>query len=77
MWRTQSPVQRVHRSEAVGVKLITHIHLLPRLRMSGAIALIPLYAFRAWTGKTLLMWVNGYMFDVPLSICMQFLPQNY
>ena len=30
-----------------GVKLTTHLHLVPRLRMSGAIPLIPLYAFMA------------------------------
>ena len=35
------------------VKLTAHLHLVPRLRMSGAIPLLPLYAFRVWTGKTL------------------------
>jgi len=30
--------------------LTTHIHIAARLRMSGAILLLPLYAFMAWTG---------------------------
>jgi hypothetical protein len=34
-----------------GVQLSTHIHLVPRLKMSGAIPLLPLYAFMALTGK--------------------------
>ena len=29
----------------------THLHLVPRLRMSGAVPLLPLYAFMAWTRK--------------------------
>jgi len=41
-----------------GMKLTTHIHLLPRLRMSGAVPLIPIYAFVAWTGKILHFCVN-------------------
>jgi hypothetical protein len=35
---------------AQGVKLTTHFHLALRLRMSGAIPLLPLSAFMAWTG---------------------------
>jgi hypothetical protein len=35
-----------------GVKLTTHLHLVPRLRVSGAIPLLPLYAFMPWTCKT-------------------------
>ena len=34
-----------------GAKLTTHFHLVPRLRMSGAILLLPLHAFMALTGK--------------------------
>jgi len=34
------------------VKLITHLHLAHWLRASGAIPLIPLYAYKVWTGKT-------------------------
>jgi hypothetical protein len=30
-----------------------HLHLVPRLRMNGAIPLLPLYAFMAWTGTAL------------------------
>jgi hypothetical protein len=37
-----------------GVKLNTHIHLVPRLRMSGAVPLLPLHAFITWTSKTFL-----------------------
>jgi hypothetical protein len=32
------------------VKLTAHLHLLPRLRMNGAISRLPLYAFMEWTG---------------------------
>jgi hypothetical protein len=34
-----------------GVKLTTRLHLMPRLRMSGVIHLLALYAFMAWTGR--------------------------
>jgi hypothetical protein len=33
---------------------ITQLHQVPRLRMSGAMPILPLYAFMTWTGKTLL-----------------------
>jgi hypothetical protein len=36
------------------MKLTTYFHLVPRLRMSGAIRVLPPYAFMAWTGTTLL-----------------------
>jgi hypothetical protein len=36
-----------------GVKLTTHFYLIPRLRMSGAVPLLRLYTFMAWTGRTL------------------------
>jgi hypothetical protein len=32
---------------------LLNIHLVPRLRINGALPLLPLYAFMAWTGKTL------------------------
>jgi hypothetical protein len=35
------------------VRLTTHLDLVPKLRMSGATPLLPLYAFMAWTGTTL------------------------
>jgi hypothetical protein len=37
----------------LGVKLTTYLHLVPRLRVSGAIILFPLYAFMAWRQRTL------------------------
>jgi len=37
-----------------GEKFTTHIQLLPRWRMSGAILLLPLYAFMTWAGTILL-----------------------
>ena len=33
--------------------LTTLLHVLPKLRTSGAMPLLPLYAFLAWTGKNL------------------------
>jgi hypothetical protein len=35
------------------MKLTTDLHLVPMLRMSGAIPLLPLYAFMTWAGRTL------------------------
>jgi len=32
--------------------MTTHLRLVSRQRMSGAISLLPFYAFLAWTGKT-------------------------
>ena len=34
-----------------GTKLTAHLHLGLRLRISGAISLIPIYAYMAWAGK--------------------------
>jgi hypothetical protein len=36
----------------LGQKLFTHPHLVLSLRLIGAIALLPLYAFRTWTGTS-------------------------
>jgi hypothetical protein len=33
------------------VKLTTHLHLVPRLRMGGVIPQLPIYGFMAWRGK--------------------------
>jgi len=41
-----------------GMKLTTHLHLVPRLSMSGAVPLLPIYAFIAWTGKILTFCIN-------------------
>lgn len=35
------------------MKLTTHVHQVPMLRMSGSIPQLPLYAFMTWTGETL------------------------
>jgi hypothetical protein len=35
-------------SKAMGVKLTTHLHLVPRSRMHGNILPFPQYAFTAW-----------------------------
>jgi len=37
----------------LGMKLTTNLHLMPRLSMSGFIPLLHLYAFMAWTEKTI------------------------
>jgi hypothetical protein len=42
-----------------GVILPTHVHLVPRIRMNGAIPLLPLYTFTAWTGMTLPFTCNS------------------
>jgi hypothetical protein len=42
-----------HRQSGQEVKITTHLHLVLRLRMNGAIPLLPLYSFMVWTGKTL------------------------
>ena len=36
-----------------GHEFATHLRPVPRLRMNGAIPLLPLYAFMAWTGTSL------------------------
>lgn len=38
-------------SRGRGVNLTSHLKLVPRLSMSGAIPLLPLHAFVAWTDK--------------------------
>ena len=35
------------------VKLTTHLHLVPRVRMNGGTLLLPLYAFMPWAETTL------------------------
>jgi hypothetical protein len=51
---TQRPVQREPGGSFLGVKRpvfqVDHRYLVPRLRMSGALPLLPLYAFIASTG---------------------------
>jgi hypothetical protein len=43
-------------------KLTTHFHLVSRLRMRGAIPLLPLCASMAFTGKTLHFYVPFFIF---------------
>ena len=55
---TQPPIHWVPGSfpgskEVGALKLTTHLNLVLRLRMSGTIPLLPLYAFMVWTGKNL------------------------
>jgi hypothetical protein len=56
------------------MKLITHLHLVSRLRISGAIPLIPLYAFKMWTGEMLpfTCTIHVYQGHGPASCCNQF-----
>ena len=43
----------------LGVSLITHLHIVPNLRMSGVIPLLPVYVLMVWTGKSLRFTVNN------------------
>jgi hypothetical protein len=47
-------------SGSEGIKLTIHLHLVPRLRMSGAITLLPLYAIMLWTGITLPFFLSSH-----------------
>jgi len=44
--------------------LTTTLHLVPRLSMSGAIPLLPLYASMAWTGKLYLCLLTQHFTSV-------------
>jgi hypothetical protein len=39
------------KKDGLGVNETTHLHLMPRLSMSGAVRILPLYAFRRGQGK--------------------------
>jgi len=39
-------------SRSLGMKLTTHLPIVPSLRMSGAILMLPLFAFMSWKGTT-------------------------
>jgi hypothetical protein len=41
-----------------GMNLNTHFHLVPKLRMIGALPLLALYAFRELTGRTSLFYLS-------------------
>jgi hypothetical protein len=58
MWRPRRCKEHLG-VKRLGVKLTTHLHLMPRSRMRGAIPPLPQYAFMAWwsvksTGTTTL-----------------------
>jgi hypothetical protein len=45
-----------------GVKLTTHLYLVLRIQMKGAMTLLTLYALIAWTGTTVPLY-NSCVFD--------------
>jgi hypothetical protein len=47
-----------------GMKLISHLHIVPRLRMRGAVSLRPLDAFMAQTGTNLPFYLHVCILDV-------------
>jgi len=48
-----------------GVNLTTHVHLMPRLRTSGALPVLPIQTFKTWTGKTLRFYlVTPWKWDI-------------
>jgi hypothetical protein len=53
------------------VKLTTHLHLVPRLRLSGAVLLHLIYAFMAWTRTTLLSPVLISLLLTLIAPCMR------
>jgi len=53
IWGPPSALFNEYRGSFLGLMSITHVHLLPWLRVSGAILLLPLHAFAAWTEATL------------------------
>jgi hypothetical protein len=70
LWRPShaSRTQCVHRlftcgKAAAGFVLTTHPHLAPRLRMIGAMLLLPLHAFMVWTGT------SGFIFEIKTCVC--------
>jgi hypothetical protein len=58
LWATRPPVQSVPADLPAGVKqpereTVSQLHLVPRLRMSGAVSPLPPHAFMACTWTTL------------------------
>jgi len=52
-----------------GMNLISHLHIVPRLRMRGALSLFPLDAFMAQTGTNLPSYLHVYI----LGVCCVFI----
>jgi hypothetical protein len=48
LWPTQPPIQWIPGALSLGVKLTTHLHIVPRSRTRGAIPSLPQYVFLAW-----------------------------
>ena len=61
--------------DVVGVKLTTHLLLVPRLTMGGAIPLLPSYTFVACT-ETVLQFLNPYCLKKPDIHLQCALPQH-
>jgi hypothetical protein len=53
MLNIRDMVQSENSTYSVYCKCFHNLHVMWRLRMSGAVPLLPLYAFMAWTGTTL------------------------
>jgi len=49
--------------------LTPHLHLAPKLRMSGAILLLPLYGFMKWAGTHLLVPLTSNKTAVMIKRC--------
>jgi hypothetical protein len=49
-----------YRVKRPGVKLANHLRLVPKLRMSGAIPLLPLYTFMTWTFNFFLLHLSSH-----------------
>jgi len=56
LWPTQAPipcVQGLFPDVKRSRREVDHLHLVPRLRVDGAIPPLPLYGFMAWRAETL------------------------
>jgi len=59
-----NPLLNGHRGYLAGysgrnVKLTSSLHLAQRIRMSGVVSLLPLYALRVWTGTTVSVYIQN------------------
>ena len=53
-FQTQSTISYFPRGKAAGpMNLTTHLQLVPKLKMSNSIPILPPYGFTKWAGKTL------------------------